>query len=845
LIDQNILEFDKKSRLKEKALMKAYENPKDYDIQEAEEKFKAYQTKYIIELQKKVGKKTKDIKMLKKEALALEQDKKMDSIERDKKKAMLDEKIVVEEKNLELLEETTEKKIDLVETKAKVRQAKKSGLKQGIPIEATKLADSVGLAKKTIEKAANSIQKWNKVTKKWESGVYNISEVRVAKQNERYHDSLRAIRAAQNREAQNLKIAMKLAKAADGQLDDDDLEEIEDVQKSGNAIAAEEAKVQLIREKARKKRLSKSAAEAGKEQSDEDKADAKKDKKDKSKLDDIDDDDDGKGKKGKKGKGSKGGKKKKKLSKKEKMKIKAAKRIEKSKGLVSDAKKAFEDAKKHMRAKVTFNIRAKKDLNKMIADSKPKGEVDAAKKDVKKASDEAKAAKKAFKSADKGLKSAHKNLTYTQEKNVKMARKGKVRAAKKKVKKLKKQYKSSVKKQGSLKKSLSEAKIKKDTGKITSITKKLEKVQDLIKSLGQQQLVGKMKLDKAMGKKFKPSKKKIKSQKKKLSKVSLRLTLFNVKETKLLDQKKDLLLKKKPLTKIQKALLVSYNKKLKKFRKEIPQKEDEVYAANEKYNILKGKEPTSKIIYELDKKFRKINRFIMIGSMRSIEMRKVWDKAEVDFTRNKTKPQKNALKGKMLRARKDFKMFKEKMEVQTKMLVGIAKQKKIAQGVKGEYKKKYKAYEFAMKKVKKAKRKEELAFKAWDREANSAKGKPELIKKLKENITAMKMALKIMKKKFKGVEKDYKKVQVTYFISHRQNQTTKDFDSKREKIAQKKKLAEFLTAKYLEEKMIVDMQKQVYDTIVFENKEAIKLGFKDKIEKTAKIMKRQKDKLDS
>lgn len=41
------------------------------------------------------------------------------------------------------------------------------------------------------------------------------------------------------------------------------------------------------------------------------------------------------------------------------------------------------------------------------------------------------------------------------------------------------------------------------------------------------------------------------------------------------------------------------------------------------------------------------------------------------------------------------------------------------------------------------------------------------------------------------------------------------------------------------------MQKQVYDTIVFENKEAIKLGFKDKIEKTAKIMKRQKDKLDS
>jgi len=387
--------------------------------------------------------------------------------------------------------------------------------------------------------------------------------------------------------------------------------------------------------------------------------------------------------------------------------------------------------------------------------------------------------------------------------------------------------------------------LKKTKQKITKFTKKLEKVQDLVKSLDQQQLVGKMKLDQAMGKKFKPSKKKIRSAKKKLSKVSLRLTLFHVKETKLLDQKKDLLLKKKPLTKIQVKILESYNKKLKKFSKEIPQKEDEVYVANEKYNILKGKEPTSKTIFELDKKFRKIQRFIMLGAMRSIEMRKVWDKAEVDFTRNKTKPQKNAFKGKMLRARKDFMMFKEKMEVQTKLLVGIAKQKKLAQGVKGEYKKKYKAYQFAQKKVKKAKRKEELAFKAWDREANSAKGKPEVVKKLKENITAMKMALKIMKKKFKRVESDYKKVQVTYFISIGKIKPPKILTPKEKKIAQKKKLFEFLTAKYLDEKMIVDKQKQVYDTIVFENKEAIKLGFKDKITKTAKIMKRAKDKLDS
>ena len=48
-----------------------------------------------------------------------------------------------------------------------------------------------------------------------------------------------------------------------------------------------------------------------------------------------------------------------------------------------------------------------------------------------------------------------------------------------------------------------------------------------------------MNLDKAMGKKFKPSKKKIKSAKKKLGKVNLRLVLFEIKEKKLMDQKKD------------------------------------------------------------------------------------------------------------------------------------------------------------------------------------------------------------------------------------------------------------------------------------------------------------------
>merc|ERR1739848_92808 len=80
LIDQNIAEFDKKSREKEVALHKAYENPKDYDVQEAEEKFAVERKKYIAEIQKKVAKKDKDIKKLKKEVLAIEEDTQMNSI---------------------------------------------------------------------------------------------------------------------------------------------------------------------------------------------------------------------------------------------------------------------------------------------------------------------------------------------------------------------------------------------------------------------------------------------------------------------------------------------------------------------------------------------------------------------------------------------------------------------------------------------------------------------------------------------------------------------------------------------------------------------------------------------
>ena len=279
--------------------------------------------------------------------------------------------------------------------------------------------------------------------------------------------------------------------------------------------------------------------------------------------------------------------------------------------------------------------------------------------------------------------------------------------------------------------------------------------------------------------------------------------------------------------------------------KKIPAGEDDLYTANEKYNILKGKEPTTPVIFAIDKKVRKFSRKVKMSEIKIIEARKAWDKAEADFIKNKKGPHKTKFKMIMIGMKKAFKALKEKVEKETKVIVTLSQQKQAAEGVKGEFKKKLKVFSFAMKKVKLAKRKEELSFKAWDREANNPKANPEVVEGLKEKVATYKEALKTMKKNLKGVEKDFKKIQVTYWISIGKIKPVKILTPKEKKIAQKKKLAEFLTNKYLDEKEIVDKQKQIYDNAVFENKEAIKLEFKDKIEKTKKVMDKAKEKLNA
>ena len=137
----------------------------------------------------------------------------------------------------------------------------------------------------------------------------------------------------------------------------------------------------------------------------------------------------------------------------------------------------------------------------------------------------------------------------------------------------------------------------------------------------------------------------------------------------------------------------------------MPKAEDEVSAMNEKYNILKGKAPTPTDVYKIDKKIRMEKRRIVIAGLKIVEARKAWDESEVDFTRNKTKPQKNALKGTMLRFRKVYKDIKEQIELDTKKLIILTKKKKEAIGVKIEYKKKRTVYKMAMKKIKLAKKK--------------------------------------------------------------------------------------------------------------------------------------------
>jgi len=146
----------------------------------------------------------------------------IDPIEKDRKKALYEGLVVTEEKNLELLEEETEKKIDFIKSQDNYIQAKKSGNKMGIPNEANKLVKDIEHSKQIMTSAAMRMK-----------GKFDVSEVEIAEQQDEYHDALRDLRKAQNRETIAVKIAVKLQKSIMDQLDDDDLEELDDISKQG------------------------------------------------------------------------------------------------------------------------------------------------------------------------------------------------------------------------------------------------------------------------------------------------------------------------------------------------------------------------------------------------------------------------------------------------------------------------------------------------------------------------------------------------------------------------------------------------------------------------------------
>jgi phosphoglycerate-specific signal transduction histidine kinase len=159
----------------------------------------------------------------------------------------------------------------------------------------------------------------------------------------------------------------------------------------------------------------------------------------------------------------------------------------------------------------------------------------------------------------------------------------KAKKFKKKLKLVAKKVKSAAKLKSKTTKELNVAKLKKDKTKIASITKKLEEIEDTLKSLGQQELVAKAKYNKAMGIKFKPSKKKVSAASFALKKVALKLGIQFDKENKLMDQKSALLLSNK---KADEAKLEEVNLQLGELKKSIPQMDEEAALAREKVMIL-------------------------------------------------------------------------------------------------------------------------------------------------------------------------------------------------------------------------------------------------------------------
>jgi hypothetical protein len=120
----------------------------------------------------------------------------------------------------------------------------------------------------------------------------------------------------------------------------------------------------------------------------------------------------------------------------------------------------------------------------------------------------------------------------------------------------------------------------------------------------------------------------------------------------------------------------------------------------------------------------------------------------------------------------------------------------------------------------------------------------EKIADAKKNYDANKMALVALAKELKKTEAKYKKKEVAYLISIGKIKAPKILTPKEKKIAQQAALAKMLLVQYLREKAVVNSQKLLYEDAVYENKEAKKLDYKEKIDSTAKLIESRKAKLD-
>jgi hypothetical protein len=326
---------------------------------------------------------------------------------------------------------------------------------------------------------------------------------------------------------------------------------------------------------------------------------------------------------------------------------------------------------------------SKKDLNKATNAGK-KDEMSSATKIVKSSNSEAIAARNAYAAAQKETLKAQKALTDAKGAGDRAAKLEKAKKFKKKLKLVAKNIKSAAKLKTKTIKELNVAKLKKDKTKIASITKKLEEIEDKLKSLAQQELVAKAKYNKAMGIKFKPSKKKVSAASFILKKVALKLGIQFDKENKLMDQKSALLLSNK---KEDEAKLEEVNVQLGELKKSIPQMDEEAALAREKVMILQGKEPTSPIVLTIQKKIRIKKREVLYGQLTIEEYKKALDEAELAFETNKAKPESKTHKKKFDEAKKVYGKSKAAFEANTKALVKLEIAKKKAEGVKGEYKK--------------------------------------------------------------------------------------------------------------------------------------------------------------